>query len=110
MGERLPVMSGQVTIEIVADIMRKKDDEGYTCPTCTVFGLDDSEARSLVKSGYSLVNNGNDDEGYEVKSSAYKVRRELGQQFGYQQLGKVNVTDAPHHKRNANIYRKTIMI
>ena len=51
----------------------EKDDEGYTCPTCTVFGLDDSEARSLVKSGYSLVNNGNDEEGYEVKSSAYKA-------------------------------------
>ena len=55
------------------DSTEKDGDEGYLCPTCTVFDLDDTEARSLVKSGFSLVNNGTGEEGYEVKSSAYKA-------------------------------------
>ena len=58
-------------------VSTEKDEEGYLCTSCTVFGLEDTEAKYLAKSGFSLINNGNTEEGYEVKSSAYKVRFHL---------------------------------
>ena len=50
-------------------------DEGeYVCPVCTVFGLEEDEVQALIKSGFKMTDHNKEDEGYEVKSSAYKVK------------------------------------
>ncbi len=49
-------------------------DEGeYTCPQCTVFGIDEDEVKALIASGLKMTDHNKEDEGYEVKTSAFKV-------------------------------------
>lgn len=53
-------------------------DEGeYICPMCSVFGLDDEEVQTLIKNGFRMTDHHKEDEGYEVKNSAFKVRHWL---------------------------------
>lgn len=49
-------------------------DEGeYICPLCTVYGLDQDEVKRLVAEGFKMCDRNKEDEGYEVKISAFKV-------------------------------------
>ena len=49
-------------------------DEGeYICPVSTVFGLEPDEVQTLIKSGLKMTDHNREDEGFEVKSSAFKV-------------------------------------
>ncbi len=49
-------------------------DEGeYICPVCTVFGLEEEEVAGLIKAGFKMTDHNKEDEGYEVKNSAFKV-------------------------------------
>ena len=70
-------------------------DEGeYTCPVSTVFGLDEAEVQALIAAGFKMTDHNKEDEGYEVKSSAFKLMRELGKQFGFEPMD-VQTTEAP---------------
>ena len=42
---------------------------------CTVFGLDSDEVKALIECGLKMTDHNKEKEGYEVKSSAYKVRK-----------------------------------
>ena len=49
-------------------------DEGeYICPVCTVFGLEEEEVKALIGAGFKMTDHNKEDEGYEVKNSAFKV-------------------------------------
>ncbi len=49
-------------------------DEGeYICPVCTVFGLEEGEVAALIKAGFKMTDHNKEDEGYEVRNSAFKV-------------------------------------
>lgn len=41
---------------------------------CTVFGLEEDEVKVLIGEGLKMTDHNKEDEGYEVKNSAYKVR------------------------------------
>ncbi len=41
---------------------------------CTVFGLEDEEVQGLIRAGFKMTDHNKEDEGYEVKNSAFKVR------------------------------------
>jgi len=60
----------------------------------TVFGLEEDEIKALFKAGLKMMDNHKDQEGYEIKNSAFKVMRELGK-LGYEPLGDTQVGDAP---------------
>ncbi len=40
---------------------------------CTVFGLEEDEVASLIKAGFKMTDHNKEDEGFEVKNSAFKV-------------------------------------
>ena len=53
-------------------------EEGeYKCPVCTVFGLEDDELKELIAAGFKITDH-NEEEGYEVKSSPFKVHKSNG--------------------------------
>ena len=50
-------------------------DEGeYVCPRCTVFGLEKEETEFLIGQGFKMTDHNKDEEGYEIETSAFKVR------------------------------------
>jgi hypothetical protein len=87
-------MPGKLVVGVVADLVREDEGE-YVCPRCTVFGLEDDEVQSLIAAGLKMTDHNKEDEGFEVKSSAYKVMRELGKRLGYEPQGDTQVTEAP---------------
>jgi len=87
-------MSGKHIIGVMADFRRENEGE-YICPVSTVFGLEPDEVQTLIKSGLKMTDHNREDEGYEVKNSAFKLMRELGKELGFEPIGQAQVTDGP---------------
>ncbi|TRY64231.1 hypothetical protein TCAL_14333 [Tigriopus californicus] len=91
-------MPGKLVLGVVAEFTREDEGE-YICPMCTVFGLDDEEVQTLIKAGLKMIDRNKEDEGYEVKNSAFKLMRELGRLLGYEPIGDTQCTDAPNGRK-----------
>lgn len=66
---------------------------------CTVFGLEDDEVKSLIAAGFKMTDHNKEDEGYEVRSSAFKLMRELGKLFGFEPSGDTQCAEAPGDRK-----------
>merc|ERR1711893_471089 len=87
-------MPGKETIGVIADF--KREDEGeYICPCATVFGLEDDEVQTMLKAGLKMTDRNKEDEGYEVKTSAFQLMRLLGKHLGFAPDGQPVCTEAP---------------
>lgn len=71
----------------------------YICPVSTVFGLEREEVEVLINAGLKMTDHNVDDEGYEVKSSAFKLLRILGTKLGFVPIGNPICTDAPSDRK-----------
>merc|ERR1711884_8419 len=91
-------MPGKLVVGVVGDLCREDEGE-YTCQMCTVFGLDKEEVKTLCGVGLKFKDENKEAEGYEVKTSAFKVMRELGRHLGYEPKGDCQVTEAPGDRR-----------
>ena len=70
------------------------------CPRCTVFGLDKDEVRELINLGFKMTDHNKEDEGYEVRSSPFKVISALGSENnGFEIHGDSICTDAPGERK-----------
>jgi len=87
-------MPGKHVLGVMADF-RREDEGEYVCPVSTVFGLEQDEVQLLIQTGLKMTDHNKGDEGYEVKSSAFKLMRELGKHLGFEPMGGPEVTDAP---------------
>ena len=98
-------MPGKEVIGVFADF-RREDEGEYTCPRCTVFGLDKEEVAGLISQGFLMTDNNTEEEGYEVKSSCFKLMRALGKTFGFE-IQDVQCTDAPCEEKKTLVYTLT---
>ena len=85
-------MPGKQVIGIVADLKRENEGE-YIIPMCTVFGLEDEERLWLIQNQAKLMlfnqltDRNKKHDGIEIATSAFKVMRILGKQFGFEPSG-----------------------
>jgi len=91
-GSKMP---GKHIVGVMADFKRENEGE-YICPVSTVFGLEPDEVQTLITNcGLKMTDHNKEDEGYEVRSSAFKLMRELGKELGFEPMGDPTCTEAP---------------
>merc|ERR1711993_10301 len=91
-------MPGKQVVGIFADF-RREDEGEYVCPRCTIFGLDKEELAKLMHLGIKFTDLNKEEDGYEAHTSIFKLMRELGKNFGFEQHGKPVCTSAPGDRK-----------